>query len=191
MWRIPAVDSNAGVTQLVECNLAKVDVEGSNPFTRSCFHFGILVDSYHKIVTHLHSLFPFLIPVFRLKWVAFLSIAFSFFIIAGGPLLVLQGVAWTGMVQEYSKNDTLANALQKTFSGKYRCSLCQKIAEAKNKEQKSTASFKIKKSLKASLLSHFYELLFLFGKKTEYPWVISLDYRSIIQEPPTPYPRAL
>ncbi len=26
---------NAGVTQLVECNLAKVDVEGSNPFARS------------------------------------------------------------------------------------------------------------------------------------------------------------
>ena len=25
----------AGVTQLVECNLAKVDVEGSNPFARS------------------------------------------------------------------------------------------------------------------------------------------------------------
>ena len=25
----------AGVTQLVECNLAKVDVEGSSPFTRS------------------------------------------------------------------------------------------------------------------------------------------------------------
>lgn len=28
---------NAGVTQLVECNLAKVDVEGSNPFARSIF----------------------------------------------------------------------------------------------------------------------------------------------------------
>ena len=27
--------SIAGVTQLVECNLAKVDVEGSNPFARS------------------------------------------------------------------------------------------------------------------------------------------------------------
>ena len=26
---------SAGVTQLVECNLAKVDVEGSSPFTRS------------------------------------------------------------------------------------------------------------------------------------------------------------
>ena len=26
---------DAGVTQLVECNLAKVDVEGSNPFARS------------------------------------------------------------------------------------------------------------------------------------------------------------
>ena len=26
---------NAGVTQLVECNLAKVDVAGSNPVSRS------------------------------------------------------------------------------------------------------------------------------------------------------------
>jgi hypothetical protein len=30
---------DAGVTQLVECNLAKVDVEGSNPFARSTFLF--------------------------------------------------------------------------------------------------------------------------------------------------------
>ena len=29
------ISLNAGVTQLVECNLAKVDVEGSNPFARS------------------------------------------------------------------------------------------------------------------------------------------------------------
>jgi hypothetical protein len=29
--------SQAGVTQLVECNLAKVDVAGSNPVSRSIF----------------------------------------------------------------------------------------------------------------------------------------------------------
>ncbi len=30
--------SGAGVTQLVECNLAKVDVAGSNPVSRSMPH---------------------------------------------------------------------------------------------------------------------------------------------------------
>ena len=30
-------DSNAGVAQLVERNLAKVEVEGSRPFSRSSF----------------------------------------------------------------------------------------------------------------------------------------------------------
>jgi hypothetical protein len=38
----PARDNNdvrrAGVTQLVECDLAKVDVAGSNPVSRSIFH---------------------------------------------------------------------------------------------------------------------------------------------------------
>ena len=29
------IDPRAGVTQLVECNLAKVDVAGSNPVSRS------------------------------------------------------------------------------------------------------------------------------------------------------------
>jgi hypothetical protein len=32
---IPEVQQDAGVTQLVECHLAKVDVESSNLFSRS------------------------------------------------------------------------------------------------------------------------------------------------------------
>jgi hypothetical protein len=34
-WEFPS----AGVTQLVECDLAKVDVAGSNPVSRSIFFF--------------------------------------------------------------------------------------------------------------------------------------------------------
>ncbi len=103
--------------------------------------------------------------------------------------MVLQGVAWTGMVQEYSKTETLASALQKTFSGKYRCSLCQKIAEEKQKEQKTSGISNTEKSLKAARLTEIDTIYFLFSKKNPYPPMIALDYRSIIQEPPTPYPR--
>ena len=126
-----------------------------------------------------------------IRLLGFLSIAFALFAIAGGPLIVLQGVAWTGMVQEYSKNDTLANALQKTFSGKYRCSLCKKIAKETQKEKTTTGVLKTEKSLKAALSVATSETFFTFAKKISYPQIITLDYRSIIQEPPTPYPRAV
>ncbi|MFZ4116176.1 MAG: hypothetical protein ACOYK6_05570 [Chthoniobacterales bacterium] len=114
----------------------------------------------------------------------------ALFAIAGGPLLVLQGVAWTGMVQEYSKTETLTSALQKTFSGKYRCSLCKKIAEEKQKEQKTSGISNAEKSLKASLLATADTACFLFSTKNPYPPITALDYKSMIQEPPTPYPRS-
>lgn len=103
--------------------------------------------------------------------------------------MLLQGVAWTSMVQEYSKNDTLAKALQKTFSGKYRCSLCKKIAEQTKKEQKTTALLKTDKALKAALSVTMGKTIFLFVKKVPYPQIIALACRSITYEPPTPYPR--
>lgn len=105
--------------------------------------------------------------------------------------MVLQGIAWTRMVHEYGKHDTFANALHKTFSGQHRCSLCKKIAEAKSREQKTTISLQTDKSLKASLCSQWFELDFLFGSKIIYFQTITLNYRSIIQEPPEPYPQAV
>ena len=38
----------AGVTQLVECNLAKVDVAGSNPVSRSRLHRIVTFPTSHK-----------------------------------------------------------------------------------------------------------------------------------------------
>lgn len=104
----------------------------------------------------------------EIKLLGALSIAFALFIIAGGPLMVLQGVAWAGMIQEYSKNDTLTNALQKTFSGKHPCCLCKKIAKESKKEQKTTALLKTDKSLKAALSITMEEAVLLFSKKFSY-----------------------
>ena len=43
----------AGVTQLVECDLAKVDVAGSNPVSRSIFHPQLTVHDSRLLVPRL------------------------------------------------------------------------------------------------------------------------------------------
>lgn len=122
---------------------------------------------------------------------AFVSIAFALFIIAGGPLMVLQGVAWAGMIQEYSKKDTLTSALQKTFSGKHPCCLCKRIAKESQKEQKTAAFLKTDKSLKAALSIAMEESFFLFPKKFSYAKPLPSTYQSVFYDPPDPYPRDL
>ena len=60
---------NAGVTQLVECNLAKVDVTGSSPVTRS-----ILFSPYKFIFLVKLWLFPFYILI--VQFIIWLGINF-------------------------------------------------------------------------------------------------------------------
>ncbi|MBX9742333.1 MAG: hypothetical protein K2W99_02160 [Chthoniobacterales bacterium] len=127
----------------------------------------------------------------EMKLIGFLSIAFALFIIAGGPLVVLQGVAWASMIQEYSKNDSLTNAVQKTFSGKHPCSLCKKIEKESKKKQKTTALLKTDKSLKVALSITMEKAVFLFSKKISYSKPLPSTYKSITYDPPEPYPRGL
>ncbi len=124
-----------------------------------------------------------------LKWPAFLSIAFALFLMVGGPLCLLQGIAWGRMLQNYAKRDSFTLALEKTFSGKYRCSLCQKIAAQKQQEGKNKATSLIEKSLKAILLDHQEASAFLFDRDNPYPPLLRWDCFTMSQKPPTPYPR--
>ncbi len=169
--------ANAGVTQLVECNLAKVDVEGSNPFTRSIFK---MIFRSKTVTTVLQR------PV---KFFGLLLIALSFFSLAGGPLALVQTVAWAKMLHDYSAQESVVTAFQKTFSGKYPCSLCQKIAAAKKKEKKTTV-FNVDKSMKATLSLVALNAEIPFPKKKKYPPTPCLKNVGLSQEPPTPYPRS-
>jgi hypothetical protein len=56
-----------------------------------------------------------------------------------------QSVAWVGMVISYSQQAPLTEALSQTFDGKHPCSICNKIAEAKNNQHKSDRQFDTKK----------------------------------------------
>lgn len=77
----------------------------------------------------------------------------AMFSIAGGHWAVLQTVAWAQMVRDYSQTATVAEALEKTFSGKAPCSLCEQIAEAKQQEEKSPATLKTDKKAEIFLLA--------------------------------------
>lgn len=73
-----------------------------------------------------------------LRFIGTLFIAMALFSLSGGHWAVLQGVAWGRMIQEYSAQGSFSSAVEKTFGGKYRCSLCKKIEHAKQQEKKNT-----------------------------------------------------
>ena len=62
--------------------------------------------------------------------VVFVAFTFS----CGGQWAVLQIVAWTNMIREYSEMVPFTRAVEMTFSGQYPCELCKAIAEKKKSE---------------------------------------------------------
>lgn len=53
-----------------------------------------------------------------------------------GPLGVLQLVAWSQMIKDYSQEKGLVAGVMKTFDGKHPCQLCKKISASQQEEQK-------------------------------------------------------
>jgi hypothetical protein len=51
--------------------------------------------------------------------------------VCGGQWLVLQSVAWTGMLIKYSQQDGLAQAVAETFDGDHPCDICKGIQREK------------------------------------------------------------
>ena len=82
------------------------------------------------------------------------------FAVAGGHWAILQSVAWSQMLVNYSKQEgSFWAGAEKTFSGEAPCSMCKKIAAAKKQEEKSPASVKVDKKsdttvVKFSVFSH-------------------------------------
>jgi hypothetical protein len=51
--------------------------------------------------------------------------------------VVLQSLAWTTMLVDYSKRAPLCQAIAQTFDGAHPCSLCHVVNKGKNSEKKS------------------------------------------------------
>ena len=77
----------------------------------------------------------------------------AFFSLAGGHWLVLQTVAWAQMLRDYSQSAPIAEAIERTFSGAYPCTMCIRITEEQQKEGKAPATVKLDKKAEPILLS--------------------------------------
>lgn len=56
-------------------------------------------------------------------------VALGFLHLSGGPVALLQCVAWAGMLVSYSAEDGLVQGVTDTFSGERPCSLCERVRE--------------------------------------------------------------
>lgn len=74
-----------------------------------------------------------------------MMMAVALFSVIGGPLALLQGVAWVKMAHDFSKTGTLSQAIAKTFDGHHLCPLCKKIVRARATEEKAPITMKIDK----------------------------------------------
>ena len=59
--------------------------------------------------------------------------------VTGGHWLVLQTVAWSQMIVDYSRNAPIKQAIRETFDGAHPCDLCKSIQKAKQSEKKQEA----------------------------------------------------
>ncbi len=65
-----------------------------------------------------------------LRRAARLLVLASFLVSIGMHTAVLQAVAWAKMTVEFSRRDTLAVSLEKTFDGRHPCPICCSLRKA-------------------------------------------------------------
>ncbi len=58
----------------------------------------------------------------------------SVLLASGGHWLLLQSVAWGGMLISYSTSTSLSEAINRTFDGEHPCKLCKVIQAGREKE---------------------------------------------------------
>jgi len=112
----------------------------------------------------------------------------AMFSIAGGHWAVLQTVAWAQMLRDYSKDATVAEAVEKTFSGEAPCSLCVQIDQARQQEEKLPATVKVDKKAEIVLLSSHDILNKPFGLDFSYPSLGDVSFATRSNSPPVPVP---
>lgn len=74
-------------------------------------------------------------------WTIKALVTLAVFTSMGGHWAVLQGIAWTGMLLEYSVEDgSLLKGVTKTFDGGHPCKMCLSISEGQQEESKDQES---------------------------------------------------
>ena len=124
----------------------------------------------------------------RLLGICLLGLAM--FSVAGGHWAVLQTVAWAQMLRDYSKDATMVEAVEKTFSGEAPCSMCKLITKARQQEEKAPATVKVDKKAEVFVTASKELLPLRVSTSFSYPSMNLLDGPVRFDSPPIPVPRA-
>jgi len=114
----------------------------------------------------------------------------AMFSIAGGHWAVLQSVAWTGMLIEYSQNGSIGSAVLKTFGGKAPCQMCRTIEDGRQKESKLPATVKADQKIDKFLERSVREVPLPPEAHFSYPPVVDETASARPASPPPPVPIA-
>lgn len=116
------------------------------------------------------------------KFILVLALAVSI----GLHWALLQTVAWTGMLINYSHDVSFTDAVSKTFDGAHPCPLCKLIQAGKKAEQKET-------KINVQTKLEFGMPLEVFRLNARRPFLVQPGVlnpaQSRLEPPPTPPPR--
>jgi hypothetical protein len=104
----------------------------------------------------------------------------------GAHWMLLQSVAWIGMVVTYSQDAPFTQALSETFDGRHPCQFCKMVQRGKAQEKKQETQ---KPATKLDQFLTAKQSVFLFPPKLE--WLASTvlpPSLSRCDSPPTPPP---
>lgn len=119
---------------------------------------------------------------------------FALFVMLGGHWLALQSVAWARMLADFSRNDSFAEAIVKTFDGKNPCKMCLSVREGRQQEQREQREAPLVKSQKSREL--FCDLRRVVvpsapaSGRDAVPFIPQF-LADFMDSPPTPPPRSL
>lgn len=129
---------------------------------------------------------PLNLPTFRS--IASVMIGAALFLSVGGHLAVLQGFAWTTMVHDFARQDSLGTALEKTLSGQHPCGLCKEIAKAGSDTHGKNDSTAQKAKFGEFIDQRPATSIIAFARPYSYPPSLTAYPRLVPFPPPSPVP---
>lgn len=126
------------------------------------------------------------IPAFRS--IASAMIGAAFFLSVGGHLAVLQGIAWTTMVRDFARLDSLGTAIEKTLSGQHPCTLCKEITKAGGSSHEKPDSLTPKVKLGEFIDQRTATAIMAFARPFAYPLSPANHPKDLSYPPPAPVP---
>jgi len=118
---------------------------------------------------------------------------FALFVMLGGHWLTLQSVAWARMLAEFSRTDSFAQAIGKTFDGNHPCKLCLSVREGRQQEEREQREAPLIKTEKSRELCCNLRRIAVPPAPAPATDVVSFApqwFSDFVDSPPTPPPRS-